>query len=193
MDDSVIRGMAKWPNVPAAYEWLSLDRRGNWLLKGDLISNPTLIAFIGRNYTHDERGCWFFQNGPQRVFVALDYTPLVFRLPPDEARPMCDHRGKSVQAVYHAWLDEDGNLVLETSLGPGLVDDRDLAAASDRLVDALGQPCDEEALLRFLAGGTAEDQIAFRVGDTRIPVKGASKAEIPRMLGFVRVPAPPPT
>jgi len=27
MDDIVIRGMLKWPDVPAVYGWLSLDRR----------------------------------------------------------------------------------------------------------------------------------------------------------------------
>ena len=70
MDDLVLRGMAKWPNVPAVYGWLSLDRRGQWLIKGERISNPIVTAFIGRNYERDERGCWFFQNGPQRVFVA---------------------------------------------------------------------------------------------------------------------------
>ena len=188
MDDSVIRGMAKWPNVPAAYGWLSLDRRGNWLLKGDLISNPALIAFIGRNYTHDERGCWFFQNGPQRVFVSLDYAPLVFRLASDDASPLRDHRGTSVQSVSGAWMDVDGNLIIQTSLGPGLVDDRDLAAASERLVDRSGHPPDEEALMRFLAG---ESQISFVVGDAHIPVKVASRADIPGALGFVQIPAPP--
>ena len=80
MDDIVLRGMAKWPNVPAVYGWLSLDRRGQWLLQGERISNPTVTAFIGRNYERDERGCWFFQNGPQRVFVQLDYAPLVLRV-----------------------------------------------------------------------------------------------------------------
>ena len=27
MDDAVLRSMAKWPNVPDVYGWLSLDRR----------------------------------------------------------------------------------------------------------------------------------------------------------------------
>ena len=29
MDESVIRALAKWPNVPAVYGWLSLSRRGD--------------------------------------------------------------------------------------------------------------------------------------------------------------------
>ena len=64
MDDSVLRGLAKWPDVPAVYGWLSLDRRGHWRIKGEHIGNPTVSAFIGRNYEYDSQGRWFFQNGP---------------------------------------------------------------------------------------------------------------------------------
>ena len=59
MDDIVLRGMAKWPDVPAVFGWLSLNRRGQWLIKGERISNPGVTAFIGRNYEHDEQGRWF--------------------------------------------------------------------------------------------------------------------------------------
>ena len=37
MDETGLRSMAKWPNVPAVYGWLTLDRRGNWLLQGERI------------------------------------------------------------------------------------------------------------------------------------------------------------
>ena len=64
MDPIVIQAMAKWPAVPNVYGWLTLDRRGNWLIKGDRIANAGVTGFIGRNYAADERGRWFFQNGP---------------------------------------------------------------------------------------------------------------------------------
>ena len=80
MDEQVMRAMARWPHVPAVYGWLSLDRRGRWLIRGETISNRAALAFIGRNYAADERGRWYFQNGPQRVFVTLDYTPVVYFL-----------------------------------------------------------------------------------------------------------------
>ncbi len=72
MDDIVKQGMAKWPNVPAVYGWLALDRRGHWLIKGDRIANTIVADFISRNYEHDEQGRWFLQNGQQRVFISLD-------------------------------------------------------------------------------------------------------------------------
>ena len=93
MDEIVVRAMQKWPNVPNVFGWLKLDRRGHWLVKsrtgGDArtvferISNAAVVEFIGRNYQADDKGRWFFQNGPQRVFVTLEYTPLVYRLRAD--------------------------------------------------------------------------------------------------------------
>src|SRR5664279_5496740 len=70
----------KWPNLPACYGWLSLDRRGCWRLKGQTISHTGLISFINSHYSADDSGNWIFQNGPQAVFVALAYTPLLVRL-----------------------------------------------------------------------------------------------------------------
>jgi len=89
MDDVVIRSMLKWPDVPDVFGWLRLDRRGNWRVRGasegrepvfGTVGNRALKAFIDRNYACDERGRWFFQNGPQRVFVQLAYAPFVFRI-----------------------------------------------------------------------------------------------------------------
>lgn len=127
MDELVSRGMAKWPNVPAVYGWLSLDRRGNWRIKGQTIGNGALREFIGRNYAADERGCWYFQNGPQRVFVTLAYTPLVVRY---EGAGLVDQCGRPF-ARREAYQDDEGSVLLA---GPGavaLLDDRDLARFAD--------------------------------------------------------------
>ena len=78
MDPSVLSAIRKWPDVPDVFGWLSLDLRGNWRLKGDVIANPGICEFIGRNYAADPHGRWFFQNGPQRVFVSLAYAPFAF-------------------------------------------------------------------------------------------------------------------
>ncbi len=89
MDAIVEQAMRKWPNVPHCYGWLGLDQRGQWWLrdlaaqaagdfahsKGSRLEHTQLIGFIERNYAADAQGCWFFQNGPQRVFVELENTP----------------------------------------------------------------------------------------------------------------------
>ena len=94
MDDIVKQALKKWPNVPHCYGWLALDARGDWYMrderiqhagpfpqvKGSRIQHEKLREFIERNYLHDDAGCWFFQNGPQRVYVELEAAPWVWRL-----------------------------------------------------------------------------------------------------------------
>ena len=128
MDDIVVRSMAKWPDIPHVYGWLSLDRRGNWRLKGELIGNRALREFIYRNYQPDTRGCWYFQNGPQRVYVELAYTPLVVHF---EGAELFDHCGRPFQPDQ-SFLDDEGSVLMSGKPGIGLLDDRDLAAFADR-------------------------------------------------------------
>lgn len=123
MDEIVVRGMARWPDVPDVYGWLALDRRGNWLLRGERIGNRALRDYISRNYEPDTRGCWYFQNGPQRVFVALAYAPLVVRY---EGDAMVDHCGRAFRPLQ-AYRDEEGSVLMSGSGTVGLLDDRDLA------------------------------------------------------------------
>ena len=127
MDDTVARSLARWPNVPAVYGWLELDRRGNWRIKGERIADVALREFIARNYEADERGCWFFQNGPQRVFVRLAYTPFVMH---HESDGLFDHCGRPVQAL-ETWLDDEGSVLIRGPYGIGLLDDRDLERYAD--------------------------------------------------------------
>ena len=115
---------AKWPDVPACYDWLSLDRRGDWRLQGERVTHRGLIDFINRNYGGDESGRWFMQNGPQRVFVSLSYTPWIFRREND---CFVSHTGQPTGTVLTVLLDEEGSILLDTELGIGLLDDRDLA------------------------------------------------------------------
>jgi hypothetical protein len=128
MDPSVLRSMAKWPDVPDVYGWLSLDRRGNWLLKGERIGNQALREFIGRNYQPDDKGRWYFQNGPQRVFVKLAYAPLVVHF---EGDALVDQCGRAF-ALRRAFEDEEGSVLVEGASGIALLDDRDLARFADQ-------------------------------------------------------------
>lgn len=173
MDAIVIRSMLKWPDVPDVYGWLCLDRRGNWRIRNpragakaqfDPIGNAGLREFIARNYAVDERGCWFFQNGPQRVFVALAYAPFAFRL---ENGALSDHCGRVLSGPVGAWLDEEGSLLLSASGSLGLLDDRDLSAVAETLVE----------------GG-------FNWGGHRIPVARVASADAEARFGFIRDPKP---
>ncbi|HXD40033.1 MAG TPA: DUF2946 family protein [Ramlibacter sp.] len=148
MDDIVRQAIAKWPNVPHCYGWLGLDARGNWYMRddrtqaagpfpqsrGSLLKHEKLIEFIQRNYERDAQGQWFFQNGPQRVYVELETTPWVWRLGPGAS--VTAHTGKPAQP-QRCILDEQGRLYLETDLGFGLVHTQDVEQAADAIEGGL--------------------------------------------------------
>lgn len=123
MDEMVARSLARWPNVPAVYGWLSLDRRGNWRIRNERIGNAALRDFIGRNYEPDARGRWHFQNGPQCVYVTLAYTPLVVHY---EGERLVDHCARPFRATA-VYQDDEGSVLMEGGGTIALLDDRDLA------------------------------------------------------------------
>ncbi len=143
MDAIVEAALRKWPRVPHCHGWLALDARGDWYMrddriraagpfpqvKGSRIVHDKLLAFIGRNYGHDAQGAWFFQNGPQRVYVELEAAPWVWRL---HGRSVQSHTGLDA-TVRTAWLDEAGRLFLDTDLGFGLVHSADMLQAAERV------------------------------------------------------------
>jgi hypothetical protein len=171
MDDIVKAALAKWPDVPHCYGWLGLDARGNWYMrddrcqhqgpyapepgegiaacKGSLLKHEKLIEFIHRNYAADTDGQWFFQNGPQRVYLELEATPFVWRLQPDGR--VLAHTGQDAGAVLQSLLDEQGRLYLVTALGLGLVHTSDMALAADAVEEGRWIP--EPVLAAHLPAG----------------------------------------
>lgn len=144
-----LSAIARWPNVPACYGWLALDRRGDWRLQGERVTHRGLIEFINRQYGSDATGCWLVYNGPQRVFVDLAGTPWIFRR---HAGGFVSHTGAATGAVQTVLLDDGGSIVLHTELGIGLLDDRDLPAFLAECLDDDGQPAGEAALLSLMSG-----------------------------------------
>jgi hypothetical protein len=151
MDDIVRAALAKWPNVPHCYHWLALDARGDWYMrddrvqaagpfpaaKGTLLRHAKLIEFIHRNYECDEAGRWFFQNGPQRVYVELEAAPWVLRLAADGS--VETHTGRGVQ-VQQSYVDEGGRLFAGTDAGLGLVHTLDMHFAAELVERGRWQP-----------------------------------------------------
>ena len=156
MDDIVRQAMAKWPNVPHCYGWLGLDDRGNWYMrddrvqaagpfaqaKGSLLRHEKLIDFIHRNYGRDDAGQWYFQNGPQRVYVELQATPWIWRVVAGGA--IASHTGQAAR-VKGCFVDEAGRVYLETDQGFGLVHTQDMVHASDAVESGLWVPAEVRA------------------------------------------------
>ena len=189
MDEIVKAAMAKWPDVPAVYGWLELTSRGIWKIRGEPIGNASIREFIARNYTSDGHGNWYFQNGPQRVFVALEATPIIYRL--DELGRLQAHTGARPRELRAAHADAEGRLLLETELGPGLVDSQDSAKFAERLVDGRGHAIDETSLERWAAG---EVEVFLRVDDLHlergvpIPVARTPSDRWPDVFGYIARP-----
>jgi hypothetical protein len=195
MDEIVARAIAKWPNVPAVYGWLSLDRRGNWAIKGERIRNPLIAEFIARNYAHDERGRWFFQNGPQRVFVQLAYTPLVYRTRNGGGLALLSHTGQRAEQVRQAWLDDHGRLLIETELGIGVLHDRDLPEALAHLAGPDGSPLSDaavELLLDAAAEAAARPSAHLDTVCGSAPVSVIRAEAVAGRFGFDPDPRPAP-
>jgi Protein of unknown function (DUF2946) len=117
--------MAKWPKVPALSGWLTLTRRGLYLLQGEEVRHPASRAFIAANYARDPEGRYFFQNGPQRVYVTLERTPWIYRL--DGAGGITTHTGLTTGTPSEALIDEEADLYLLCEPGIGMVHDSDLS------------------------------------------------------------------
>ncbi len=192
MDDIVRQAMAKWPNVPNCFGWLALDRRGQWRMRneyaqanklsGEPIRHTALIDFIVRNYAHDDAGRWFFQNGPQRVFVELDYTPWVARLSAGGTPPAFTTTTGAAFSPTGCFVDEQGSVLLsgrvagfEAEETIALLHDHDLEPFSS-LANWHGEACGA-------ALGT------LTLGDRTFEIEPIARTEVAKRYGFVAQPA----
>lgn len=195
MDESVLRAMARWPDVPAVFGWLSLDRRGDWRIKGERILHKGLAEFIARNYNCDETGRWIFQNGPQRVYVRIEHLPFVLRVDgTGGSASLRTHLDAAIGHIETVWLHGDGDFVIAFDGGVGALCDRDLGSALDMLLDRRGRRVDdaglESALIAARAG--ADTGLMLRLGRQDYPVRGLDAPDLAARFGFIADPRPAP-
>lgn len=124
MDQNVLDALNKWPNVPECFGWLALDRRGQWRMRneesqsqellGEIIKHAALQHAITKNYARDSKGRFFFQNGPQRVFIDLAYTPWIIRIYPDDNETwlLQTTTGQVVEPIQ-CLVDQAGQVLIE--------------------------------------------------------------------------------
>ena len=195
MDEIVREAMARWPNVPAVFGWLQLDRHGRWQIKGEPITNAVVNTFICRNYLSDDEGRWYFQNGPQRVFVELEYTPLVYRLwrNIDGTLVAEAHTGEPLAEPVNCWLDDEGGALIEGEQGVGCVESQSLAVLETAFCDNKGQPLAEHVLYDLLAGNASALATArLNFGDTMLRVGFVKVSDVAARFGFKPAPQPAP-
>ena len=189
MQDWVIRAMQRWPNVPALFGWLGLDRRGRWLIKGEPISHPRIVQAICQNYAADAHGRWYFQNGPQRGFIELEYSPFVIRTN-GGADGLVTHTGLEVQRAGCAYLDEQGAVLLDTEHGAGEIAHGDLDWVLERLTIGSRTVQEDDLVDALVLSSGMTTALSLRMNDRSLPVIRLDAAEAPSQLKFVRQPQP---
>jgi len=203
MDDRVLAAMRRWPGVAPVYGWMRLDARGRWRIlrrdradfdptreaEGETIGSPSLVDYIGRNYAPDPEGAWYWQNGPQRVYLALETAPLIYRvLERRDGRPgkaLVAHTGFRAHRLVGGWLDPAMRVYLLTDLGPGMVHDQDLAQLD---LSDQDENCNAQALEH-----AAKARLILRWTDLDATVQSLSlrcTEDAATSLGFVRNPQP---
>lgn len=213
MDKQVIAAMARWPDVPAVFGWLSVTESGQWRLHpdgqalkqpdsaGEPITSPQILTFMDRNYEPDTQGQWYFQNGPQRVYVRVDAAPLVTRTTTDSASGrllLRTHTGLDVREITALYLDDSGRLYAATDRGPAIIAGRDLPAFVDTLQVADAGSDDDaqdvnDALSLCLETGatvTLRSTQMQGVAADGIPLRPVTHADLEAVLGFRRLPQP---
>lgn len=193
MDDIVKQAMAKWPNVPHCYGWLGLDARGGWRMRdeaaqqadaaGDKLTNPALVGFINRNYGHDERGNWYFQNGPQRVYVNLEATPFIARTDPQQGLVL--QTGQALADIERVYLSDAGAVLFQAGDIVAQLDDRDVAQVLGKL-QLDGQAASDDAVMAWLESGAGK--LALPWNGKMLEVERIQSNDLQQRFGFNRLP-----
>jgi len=172
MDEQVLRSLIKWPKVPHCFGWLALDRRGQWRMRdefaqanqlaGSVIQHVALNEFISRNYACDSFGRYFFQNGPQRVFITLDATPFIARIIPSQSGPQLLTQCGTEIKPHGALCDERGNIYITGNILQSFSDQIDSAAFTKAESPSVALLHDHDLDLFSEQSKVQEDACSFR-------------------------------
>jgi hypothetical protein len=203
MDEQVLRSLIKWPNVPHCFGWLALDRRGQWRMRdeyaqanqlpGNAVQHPALNEFISRNYAHDGLGKYFFQNGPQRVFVTLDASPWIARMIPSESGPqLLTQCGTKIEA-QGALSDEKGNIYVYGMLLQSLADPTDEKGFHQKEMLSVALLHDHDLDLFSDQSKVQEGACSFRGvwqwHNKDLPIEPIYSAELSQRFQFIKAPS----
>jgi Protein of unknown function (DUF2946) len=203
MDEQVLRSLIKWPNVPHCFGWLALDRRGQWRMRdefaqanqlaGSVIQHAALNEFISRNYAHDSLGRYFFQNGPQRVFITLDATPWIVRIIPSEGGPQLLTQCGTEIEPHGALSDEKGNIYITGLIPQSLSDQIDSTVFTKTEFLSVALLHDHDLDLFSEQSRVQEEACSFR-GTWQwqgkdLPIEPIFSAELGKRFHFIKAPS----
>lgn len=203
MDEQVLRSLIKWPNVPHCFGWLALDRRGQWRMRdefaqanqlaGSAIQHTALNEFISRNYAYDSLGRYFFQNGPQRVFITLDATPFIARIIPTESGPQLLTQCSTGIKPHSALSDEKGNIYITGMIAQSLSDHIDSTVFTKTESLSVALLHDHDLGLFSEQSTVQEDACSFRGSwqwnGKDLPIEPIHSIELSERFHFVKTPS----
>ena len=203
MDEQVLRSLIKWPNVPHCFGWLALDRRGQWRMRdefaqdnqlaGSVIQHAALNEFISRNYACDSLGRYFFQNGPQRVFITLDATPWIARIIPSESGPQLLTQCGTQIKPQGALSDEKGNIYITGIIAQSLSDQIDSTVFSQIESLSVALLHDHDLDLFSDQSKVMEDACSFRGSwqwdGKELPIEPIHSLELNERFRFIKAPS----
>jgi hypothetical protein len=203
MDEQVLRSLIKWPNVPNCFGWLALDRRGQWRMRdefaqanqlaGSVIQHAVLNEFISRNYARDSLGRYFFQNGPQRVFITLDATPWIARMIPSESGiKLLTQCGEEIKP-QSALSDEKGNIYITGFITQSISDQTDHTIFTKTELSSVALLHDHDLELFSEQSTVQEDACSFRGSwiwnGRNLPIEPIHSIELSERFHFVKAPS----
>ena len=100
--------------------------------------------------------------------------------------------GRLAASISGAWMDDNGDLLVETERGVGLVLDRDLENVVPALADEQGNPLPEDDLDEIttrLQQGELEP-LWLKYADVNVSISPIRAHEVARRFRFVAAPSP---
>jgi hypothetical protein len=97
---------------------------------------------------------------------------------------LISHTGQPAGEIKAVFLDEEGNILLDTALGIGLLDDRELAGFLAECQIANGQIADEPAWLDLMAG------LAISISWQNLSLQRIVAVDLPKRFKFQPHPQP---
>jgi len=131
-------------------------------LAGSVIQHVALNEFISRNYACDSLGRYFFQNGPQRVFITLDATPFIARIIPSQSGPQLLTQCGTEIKPHGALCDERGNIYITGNILQSFSDQIDSAAFTKTESPSVALLHDHDLDLFSEQSKVQEDACSFR-------------------------------
>ena len=161
-------------------------------LAGNVIQHTALNEFISRNYAYDSLGRYFFQNGPQRVFITLDATPWVARIIPIKGGlQLLNQCGEEIKP-QSALSDEKGNVYITGLITQSLSDKIDNTIFTRTALPSVALLHDHDLDLFSEQSKVQEDACSFRGSwlwdGIELPIEPIHSIELSERFHFVKSP-----